>query len=149
MALSRLLLLCMVASEVWDVQTRPIDFVCNRDARRAMNIVAEMEAALPQEQRGDIVASLKLLIEDVKVLKAASQPGCTSSLLHRLERSINNYLRILTHLELSQGPAESPALSCVPQSTQSLSTILWTYNRLLSGKLEGLMDNLADKCTPQ
>ncbi|XP_076001290.1 thrombopoietin isoform X2 [Genypterus blacodes] len=180
MALSRLLLLCMVASEVWDVQTRPIDFVCNRDARRAMNIVAEMEAALrvcdgsttlstlvqlpciqvhkaswgnksvcdPQEQRGDIVASLKLLIEDVKVLKAASQPGCTSSLLHRLERSINNYLRILTHLELS-GPAESPALSCVPQSTQSLSTILWTYNRLLSGKLEGLMDNLADKCTPQ
>ncbi|KAF7664562.1 hypothetical protein LDENG_00172900 [Lucifuga dentata] len=177
MALSRLLLLCMVASEVWDVETRPIDFVCNRDTRRAMNIVAEMETALSvcdvsvilstpvqlpcikvhkaawenkshQEKRGDIVASLKLLLEGVKVVRALSQPACTSSLLQRLERSINNYLHILTQLELSE-PVESPASSCVPQSTQNLSTVLWTYNRLISGKLEGFMDNLADRCTPQ
>ena len=36
----------MVASEVWDAKTKPIDFVCNRAARRAMNIVAEMRSAL-------------------------------------------------------------------------------------------------------
>lgn len=41
-----LLLLCMVASEVWDAETKPIEFVCNKGARRAMNIVAEMESAL-------------------------------------------------------------------------------------------------------
>lgn len=41
-----LLLLCMIASEVWDAETKPIEFVCNKGARRAMNIVAEMKSAL-------------------------------------------------------------------------------------------------------
>lgn len=41
-----LLLLCMVASEVWNAETRPIDFVCDRESRRDMNTVAEMAAAL-------------------------------------------------------------------------------------------------------
>lgn len=40
------LLLCMVASEVWDAETKPIRFMCNKGARRAMNIVAEIESAL-------------------------------------------------------------------------------------------------------
>lgn len=53
-----------------------------------------------QEKRGDIVASLQVLVEDVKAARALSQPGCASSLLQRLEHSINNYLHILTHLEM-------------------------------------------------
>ncbi|KAM7400633.1 hypothetical protein PAMA_005024 [Pampus argenteus] len=174
MALSRLLLLCMVASELWDAETKPVDFVCNRAARRAMNIVAEMQKALKndcngsmtfstpvqlpcaelhvasweiksvcwrmyeskilkhgrfltcimliffclekniyffciclyvllqhQEKRGDIRASLRLLIEGVKVVRALSQAGCGAMLLQRLEHNINNYLLILTHLQLS------------------------------------------------
>ena len=36
----------MVASEVWDAETKPIEFVCNKGARRTLNIVAEMERAL-------------------------------------------------------------------------------------------------------
>ncbi|XP_040000042.1 thrombopoietin isoform X2 [Xiphias gladius] len=177
MALSRLLLLCMVASEVWDAETKPIDFVCNRSARRAMNIVAEMESALSdcngimtlstpvqlpctelhvaswenkshQEKRGDIVASLRLLIESVKVVRALSQPGCGASILQRLENNINNYLVILTHLHLS-GPVVSPLLSCVPGSSQSLSAILLSYNQLISGKLELFMVKLEDRCTYQ
>ncbi|XP_037644146.1 thrombopoietin isoform X1 [Sebastes umbrosus] len=203
MALSRFLLLCMVASEVWDAETKPIDFVCNKGARRAMNIVAEMESALSpislslcsppiclasvssmcpplqsdcngsttlstpvqlpctelhvaswenkshQEKRGDIVASLRLLIEGVKVMRAPSQPGCGTSLLQRLENNINNHLLIITHLQLSQGPVVSPALSCVPRSTQSLSTVLLNYNRLISGKLDRLMVDLEDRCISQ
>lgn len=178
MALSRLLLLCMVASEVWDAENKPIDFVCNKGARRAMNIVAEMESALSdcngsttlstpvqlpctelhvaswenkshQEKRGDIVASLRLLIEGVKVMRAPSQPGCGTSLLQRLENNINNHLLIITHLQLSQGPVVSPALSCVPRSTQSLSTVLLNYNRLISGKLDRLMVDLEDRCISQ
>nr|XP_019959804.1 PREDICTED: thrombopoietin isoform X2 [Paralichthys olivaceus] len=162
MALSRLLLLCMVASEVWDADTKPIDFVCNRTARRVLNIVAEMERALSdcnaimtlptpvqlpctelhvaswenksyQERRGDIIASLRLLIEGVKVMRALSQPGCGNSLLQRLENNINNYLVILTNLQLSR--------------SQSLSTVLLRYNQLISGKLEKLMINLEDRCT--
>ncbi|XP_068558089.1 thrombopoietin isoform X3 [Cebidichthys violaceus] len=130
MALSRLLLLCMVASKVWDAETNPIEFVCNKGARRAMNVVAGIESALSdcngstnlstpvqlpctelhmaswgnkshQEKRGDIVASLRLLLEGVKVLKAPGQPGCAALLLQRLKNNINNYLLILTHLQLS------------------------------------------------
>ncbi|XP_050925987.1 thrombopoietin isoform X1 [Lates calcarifer] len=178
MALSRLLLLCMVASEVWDAETKPIHFVCNRAARRAMNIVAELESTLKgcnsvmtlstpvqlpctelhvaswenkshQERRGDVVASLRLLIEGVKVVKALSQPGCGTLLLQRLENNINNYLLILTDLQLSQGPVVSPSLSCVPQSSQSLSTVLLRYNQLISGKLEQFMIHLEDRCTSQ
>ncbi|XP_041804922.1 thrombopoietin [Chelmon rostratus] len=178
MALSRLLLLCMIASEVWDAETKPIEFVCNKGARRAMNIVAEMKSALSdcndsttlstavqlpctelhvaswenkshQEKRGDIVASLRLLTESVKAVRAQSQPGCAASLLQRLENNINNYLLILTHLQLSQGPVVSPALTCVPRSTQSLSTVLLNYNHLISGKLERFMVDLEDRCTSQ
>lgn len=177
MALSRLLLLCMVASEVWDAETKPIEFVCNKGARRAMNIVAEVERALSdcngsatlptpvqlpctelhvaswgnkshQEKRGDIVASLRLLIEGVKVVRAPGQAGCATLLLQRLENNINNYLLILTNLQLS-GPVVSPAMSCVPRGTQSLRTVLSSYNQLLSGKLERFMVNLQDRCISQ
>ncbi|XP_038573961.1 thrombopoietin isoform X2 [Micropterus salmoides] len=209
MALSRLLLLWMVASEVWDAETKPIDFVCNKSARRAMNIVAEMESALSpislspcsppicpasvsclfhvsslaewlqwldnplhtssatlyrascsilekqismlahhQEKRGDIVASLRLLIEGVKVVMGPSQLGCVASLLQRMENNINNYLLILTHLQLN-GPVVSPALTCVPRSTQSLSRVLLNYNQLISGKLEWFMVDLEDRCISQ
>uniref|UniRef100_UPI0037E740EA thrombopoietin isoform X3 n=1 Tax=Semicossyphus pulcher TaxID=241346 RepID=UPI0037E740EA len=147
MALSRLLLLCVVASKVWDAETKPVEFVCNKSARRALNIVAEVEAALHQEKRGDIVASLRLLVEGVEVVRAQSQPGCAASLLQRLENNINNYLLILRHLQLNQGPAVSPTLSCVPRSTQSLSTVLMNYNQLVSGKLERLMVDLEGRCT--
>lgn len=177
MALSRLLLLCMVASEVWDAETKPIEFVCNKGARRAMNIVAEMKSALSdcngsttlstpvqlsctelhvaswenkshQEKRGDIVASLRLLTESVKAVRAPSQPGCAASLLQRLENNMNNYLLILTHLQLS-GPVVTPALSCIPRSTQSLSTVLLNYNQLILGKLEWFVVDLEDRCTSQ
>lgn len=43
---SGLLLLCMVASKVWDAETKPIEFLCNKGTRRTMNIAAELETAL-------------------------------------------------------------------------------------------------------
>lgn len=43
----------------------------------------------------------------------------------------------------------SPALSCVPRSTQSLSTVLLNYNQLISGKLERFMVDLEDGCISQ
>ncbi|XP_054612517.1 thrombopoietin isoform X2 [Dunckerocampus dactyliophorus] len=180
MALSRFLLLCMLASEVWDAGTKPIDFVCSRSARRAMNIVSEIQTAmndcnsstslstpvhLPctvlhvaswerkshQERRQDISASLRLLMEGVKVARHPSQAECSLVLLQRLEHNINSYLLILTHLQLSdqQGSMESTELSCVPGSSLSLSTVLLNYNRLITGKLERLMISLESRCTSQ
>ncbi|XP_075339503.1 thrombopoietin isoform X2 [Odontesthes bonariensis] len=177
MALSRLLLLCMVASEVWDTETKPIAFVCSSAARKTMNIVPEIETALSecsdsmtlstpaklpctelhiatwerksdQEKRGDIVASLRLLFEGVKTLRILTQAGCGTLLLQRLENNINNYLMILTHLQLS-GPLLPSSLSCVPRSTQSLRVVFRSYNQLISGKLERFIVNLEDRCPRQ
>ncbi|KAM9460242.1 thrombopoietin isoform 2-T3 [Salvelinus alpinus] len=131
MALSRLLLLCMVASEVWDAETRPIDFVCERESRRDLNTVADMEAALAdcdvlktlpspiqlpcikvhkaswerksaQEKRRDIAVSLGALTGSLRVVRTLSQPGCASTLLERLEHTVNNYLHIVTHLDITE-----------------------------------------------
>lgn len=63
-----------------------------------------------QEKRGDIVASLRLLIEGVKVVRALSQPGCAASPLQRLENNVNNYLLILTQLQLSVRSGHSDKL---------------------------------------
>uniref|UniRef100_A0A665TNF0 Thrombopoietin n=1 Tax=Echeneis naucrates TaxID=173247 RepID=A0A665TNF0_ECHNA len=162
-----LLLICTVASKVWDAETKPIDFLCNRATRRDLNItkcsgittlstpvqlpctelhVTSWENKSHQEKRGDIGASLRLLIEGVKVLRGLSHPGCMASLLQRLENNINNYLLILTNLQLS-GPTVSPSLSCIPRSSQSLRTVLLRYNQLISGKLEQFMVNLENRCT--
>ncbi|XP_034038572.1 thrombopoietin isoform X2 [Thalassophryne amazonica] len=178
MALNKLLLLWMVASELRDAETKPIDFVCNRTARRAMNAAAaEMANTLSncnalvtlatpvqlpcvalhkaswentshKQKRDDIADSLRHLSNGIKVARVQTQPGCVSSLLQRLERSASNYVHILTNLDLS-GPVESPASTCVPQSSSSLSTVLRAYTRLISGKLEALMEKLVDKCPPQ
>uniref|UniRef100_A0A3Q3K0F4 Thrombopoietin n=1 Tax=Monopterus albus TaxID=43700 RepID=A0A3Q3K0F4_MONAL len=157
---------------VWDAETKPTDFVCIRAARRAMNIVAEIEVCLSvvhlflpctelhvatwenkshQEKRGDIVASLRLLAEGLNVLKALNQTRCVSSLLQRLENNITNYLLILTHLQLSVRSCHivSPSLSCVPRSTQSLNTFLLRYNQLIFGKLERFMVSLETRCPSQ
>lgn len=175
MALSRLLLLCMIASEVWDSETKSTEFVCSRAARKALNIVPEMSSALSncngsatlstqvqlpctelhaaswghkseREKRGEIVASLRLLVEGVKSERSLRPAGCGALLLQRLENNINNYLLILTRLQLS-GPVVTPSLSCVPRSTQSLRTVLMSYNLLISAKLEWFMIGLAHRCT--
>lgn len=64
-----------------------------------------------QEKRGDIVASLRLLFESLKVVRVSDQSGCTDSLLLRLESNIYNYLLILTHLQLSVRSSHSDKLN--------------------------------------
>lgn len=45
-----------------------------------------------------------------------------------------------------KGSVESPLFSCTPERTHSLSTVLWTFSRLLTGKLEWLMADLTHRC---
>lgn len=54
-----------------------------------------------QEKKGDIVASLRLLIESVKAVRVPEQLRCSAPPLLRLEHNINNYLLIISHLPLS------------------------------------------------
>uniref|UniRef100_A0A3P8SDN8 Thrombopoietin n=1 Tax=Amphiprion percula TaxID=161767 RepID=A0A3P8SDN8_AMPPE len=163
------MLLCVVASEVWDAETKSREFLCNRVARRALNIVdcngmmtlctpvqlpctelhiATWENKSDQEKRGDIVASLRLLVEGVKVVRAPIQARCEATLLQRLENNINNYLLILTRLQLSVRSSHSDKLHALCD-TQSLRAVLLSYSQLISGKLERFMVNLEDTCTTQ
>ncbi|XP_019734404.1 thrombopoietin isoform X2 [Hippocampus comes] len=63
--------------------------------------VASWERKSHHERRQDISASLRHLFESVKVARPIGQAECGSVLLLRLERNINSYLLILTHLQLS------------------------------------------------
>ncbi|KAJ8357834.1 hypothetical protein SKAU_G00206280 [Synaphobranchus kaupii] len=169
-----LLLLCMASSEVGDIQARPIDFVCDDHARRDMNTVKELEsvmrgcsgsALLPspitlpcmkthkaswdmksmQQKRGDIVAALRTLAQAVGGVRSVLLSECHASLLQRLERSVTNYLHILTHLELT-GEADSSVTACLTQSTQNLGHVLLNFSRLLTGKLEWFVAELSPRC---
>uniref|UniRef100_A0A8C6LEM0 Thrombopoietin n=1 Tax=Nothobranchius furzeri TaxID=105023 RepID=A0A8C6LEM0_NOTFU len=179
--MDRLLLLCAVACEVWDTETKPEDFVCSRAARKALNIGPELEIALvriisalsstilstsfqlpctqlhvatwetksDKEKQGDVVASLRLLIEGVRTLRTTAQAGCETVLLQRLENNIQNHLLILTHLQLSvrsRLPQNSIPATLDPRRSY-LRTVLRSYTLLISGKLERFIVNLGDRCT--
>ncbi|KAL4647036.1 thrombopoietin [Arapaima gigas] len=174
-----LLLLCMAASEVQDTWARPIDFVCDDNARREMNKVKELEAAmgacggsavlpipirLPcvkihkgsweiktlQVKRADISAALKMLSETVREARGHSLSACQSVLLDQLDKSVTNHLLIVTHLLLpgtgAQGEAEHLGSTCYSRDSQDLQDVLQLYSRLLRGKLEWLIGDLADSC---
>lgn len=89
-----------------------------------------------QEKRGDIVASLRLLIEGVKVVMGPSQLGCVASLLQRMENNINNYLLILTHLQLNVSGGHSDKHAHEQYSQEALiSVICWSKEMHVSGCL--------------
>ncbi|XP_061098732.1 thrombopoietin [Conger conger] len=169
-----LLLLYTAASRVPGMQARPIDFVCDDQARRDMNTVQELEASMgechgsallpspitlpcvkthkaswdmksKQEKRGDIVAALRTLSQGVKEVRLSPLSECQAPLLEKLERSVTNYLHIVTHLELT-GEGNRSVTACPSQPSQNLSLVLWNFSRLLTGKLEWLAAELTSQC---
>ncbi|XP_067219043.1 thrombopoietin isoform X2 [Chanodichthys erythropterus] len=177
MDLSRVLVVVfsMVASELSSVQTRPIDFVCNSEARRMMNKVKDLQEemkvcdavdALPSsiqlqcvgihkptwerksvhEWRAEILLSLGTLAQDVRSARTLSQPGCRLNLLERLERSINNYLHVVRLLHIEGEQVVPQAERCLGQPSKDLGLVLKNFGRLLTGKLEWLIAEMAKGC---
>ncbi|KAG9348179.1 hypothetical protein JZ751_001914, partial [Albula glossodonta] len=64
-----LLLLCMAASEVRDVQTRPVDFVCDNQTRRGLNRVAEIKSAMSTllERLQHSVTNYMLIVANLEI----------------------------------------------------------------------------------
>ncbi|XP_049334885.1 thrombopoietin isoform X1 [Astyanax mexicanus] len=178
-----LVVLSMVGSDLSCVWSKPLDFICDPEARKVMNKVTELEqdlvdcsaaASLPNsirlpcikvhmatwrtksvpQRRAEVLLSLGSLLQDVRRARDQSQLGCGLNLLERLDRSINNYLLVLTHLhkqvsysskeqEESEG-TEAPA--CLGQDSQDLGLVLKHFGRLISGKLEWLVLDMAQAC---
>ncbi|XP_036412688.1 thrombopoietin isoform X1 [Colossoma macropomum] len=171
-----LVLLSMVVSELPQVQSKPLDFVCDSEARRVMNKVKELEedmvdcgaaASLPspirlpcirvhkatwakksvRQRQAEVLLSLGSLVQDVRRAQAQSQPSCGLNLLERLERSISNYLHVLTQLHSEQGESESAQDPvCLGQNSQDFGVVLRHFDRLISGKLELLITDMAQAC---
>uniref|UniRef100_A0A3Q3AIE9 Thrombopoietin n=1 Tax=Kryptolebias marmoratus TaxID=37003 RepID=A0A3Q3AIE9_KRYMA len=99
--------------------------------------VATWENKSVRERKADVVASLGLLRGGVKMLRITAQAECGTSLLQRLENNIENYLLILTHLQLSVRSRHSD---------KPLSAVLRSYSRLILGKLERFVVKLEDRC---
>ncbi|KAI4898433.1 hypothetical protein NFI96_000438, partial [Prochilodus magdalenae] len=122
-----LVLLIIVVSELSEVWSKPLDFVCDSEARKVMNKVTELQkdlvdcsaaASLPTpirlpcikvlkatwtkksvwQRQAEVLLSLGSLVQDVRRVQAQSQPSCGLNLLERLERSISRYLHVLTQL---------------------------------------------------
>ncbi|XP_067309222.1 thrombopoietin isoform X2 [Pseudorasbora parva] len=177
MDLSRVLVVVfsMVASELSHVHTRPVDFVCNSEARRAMNKVKDLQEemkvcsavdALPSsiqlpcvginkptwerksvhEWRAEILLSLGTLAQDVRSARTLSQPGCRLTLLERLERSINNYLHVVRLLHIEGEQVGPQAERCLSQPSKDLGLVLKKFGSLLTGKLEWLIAEMAKGC---
>ncbi|XP_048020548.1 thrombopoietin isoform X2 [Megalobrama amblycephala] len=177
MDLSRVLVVVfsMVASELSSVQTRPIDFVCDSEARRVMNKVKDLQEemkvcgavdALPSsiqlqcvgihkptwerksvhEWRAEILLSLGTLAQDVRSARTLSQPGCRLNLLERLERSINNYLHVVRLLHIEGEQVVPQTERCLGQPSKDLGLVLKNFGRLLTGKLEWLIAEMAKGC---
>ncbi|XP_066539286.1 thrombopoietin-like isoform X2 [Hoplias malabaricus] len=172
MAVSRLLLLCVVFSEVQRSHTRVLDFVCSPEARSSLNIITALETAMKncggsdqllvpirlpcvkirkvtwdqkslQQKRASVCTSLGNLQQAVD--SAKGQPGlaCQSSILQRLKHNIQNHLKILRNLEIQGAPWPTEA-SCTSQETKSLTKTLELYGRLLRGPVEFLLLDLSE-----
>ncbi|XP_072525436.1 thrombopoietin [Salminus brasiliensis] len=170
-----LVLLSMMAPELSQVWSKPLDFVCDVEARRVMNKVGELEenvvdcsaaASLPTpirlpcikvhvatwrkksvpQRRAEILLSLGSLLQDVRRARAQSHLGCGLNLLECLERSINNYLLMLTQLHNQEESQSTQAPVCSGQDTQDLGLVLRHFGRLISGKLEWLVMDMAQEC---
>ncbi|KAJ8378095.1 hypothetical protein AAFF_G00248090 [Aldrovandia affinis] len=136
MALSRvlLLLLCLAASDVRDTQARPIDFVCDYQARRRMNTVKELEAAM-RECSGSALLPSPVLLPCVMIHKASWD-----------KKSMQEKRGDIVAALVTVGEAESPAADCPGQATQNFGHVLWHLSRLLTGKLEWLVGELSSQC---
>ncbi|XP_051554766.1 thrombopoietin isoform X1 [Myxocyprinus asiaticus] len=177
MDLSRVLVvvLSMVASELSHIHARPIDFVCDSEARRVMNKVKDLEgemvdcsavSSLPSsiqlpcirihkatwemksvhERRAEILLSLGTLAQDVRSARTLSQPSCVLTLLERLEHSVNNYLHVVKLLHNEGEQVRPQAKSCLGQDSKDLGLVLKHFGRLLTGKLEWLVVEMAKGC---
>lgn len=174
MAYSRLLLLLMgvISTYLPEVQTRHIDFWCNRQARKFMETmidrlkrdmadcvgsdVLSSPVQLPcvwvhttewanktlQQKYAEVVGALQMFQDGVR---NQTTQQCQSLLLRRLELHITNYLDIVNRLQIQNGtvtPPQSAVQNCPSQT--SLSKVLDQLTKLLMGKLEYLAIDLQD-----
>ncbi|XP_074496353.1 thrombopoietin-like isoform X2 [Sebastes fasciatus] len=140
MAYSRLLLLLIgvISSHLPEVQARPTDFWCNRQARKNMEERIEMlktdmagcvgadtlpsPVQLPcvsvhtaewanktlHQKRSEVVGALQVFRDGVQGARNQTTLDCQTSLLEKLGHHIANYLAIVNRLQIQNGTVTPP-----------------------------------------
>ncbi|XP_058274522.1 thrombopoietin isoform X2 [Hemibagrus wyckioides] len=169
------LLLNLVLSELSHPEAKPLDFVCVNDVRKVMNKVKDLQedlahcgtaALLPVPvrtpyirvnfqtwqskpipvRRAEILQSLRMLAQDIHHARNQSQDQCAVRLLDRLEHNINNYIHTLTQIHTQSGPDGLKVQAPSFHHFTNLSLVLQHFDRLISRKLEWLVNEMAREC---
>ncbi|KAK3513587.1 hypothetical protein QTP70_025365, partial [Hemibagrus guttatus] len=169
------LLLNLVLSELSHPEAKPLDFVCVSDVRKVMNKVKDLQedlahcstaAFLPvpvripyirvniltwqskpiPERRAEILQSLRMLAQDIHHARNQSQDQCALRLLDRLRHSINNYIHTLTQIHTQSGPDGLKVPDPSFHHVSDLGLVLQCFDRLISRKLEWLVNEMARDC---
>ncbi|CAJ1066104.1 uncharacterized protein LOC117825544 [Xyrichtys novacula] len=175
MAYSRLLLLLLIgviSSNLPGLQARPIDFWCNREARKSMtktveglkkdmaDCVGSHELPSPlqlpclwvqpaewvnktlQQKHAEVHSALHVFQDGVHGARSQSTLQCQTSLLERLERHITNYVGLVDSLPMQTEMGSHLVQNFTNETT--LDAVLDKYRTLLKGKLERFARDLKD-----
>uniref|UniRef100_A0A8C1B2H7 Uncharacterized protein n=2 Tax=Cyprinus carpio TaxID=7962 RepID=A0A8C1B2H7_CYPCA len=154
-------------------QTKPIDFICDPEVRRRMDVTEVLEPLMThcldqlpsavlrpcirinmvawkqtsfQQKQAFVRDSLDVLFGSLGNVKESSTASCQTVILKMLERSVKNHLLIVEHLE-RQISTPTPERSCAAHKTDSLAETVRFYRQLLRGPVELLMEDLTHMCT--
>ncbi|KAL1260337.1 hypothetical protein QQF64_008164 [Cirrhinus molitorella] len=154
-------------------QTRPIDFICDSDVRRRMDVTEELQPLMThcldqlpsdvlrpcirinmaawkqtsfQQKQAFVRDSLDALLQSLGKVKESSSTSCQVVVLKTLERSVKNHLLIVERLE-RQISTLTPERNCEGHKTTSLTQTVHFYRKLLRGPVELLMEDLTHMCT--
>ncbi|TST47715.1 Zinc finger FYVE domain-containing protein 9 [Bagarius yarrelli] len=115
------LLMGLVLSELSQPEAKPLDFVCVSEARKVMNKVKDLQEDLLQ-------------CSAAKILPAPVRIPCIR-------------VNIVTWQSKSIGPAAPYIPDSSVQSVSNLSLVLQQFDRLISRKLEWLVNEMAKDCS--
>ncbi|KAF4104497.1 hypothetical protein G5714_015484 [Onychostoma macrolepis] len=154
-------------------QTKPIDFICDPEVRRRMDVTEALEPLtthcsdqLPaavlqpcvrinmaawkqmsfQQKQAFVHDSLDALLRSLGNVKESSSSSCQTDVLKMLGRSVKNHLLIVERLETGISTL-TPERGCEGQKTSSLTQTVLFYRKLLRGPVELLMKDLTHMCT--
>uniref|UniRef100_A0A8C2A2J8 Thrombopoietin n=1 Tax=Cyprinus carpio TaxID=7962 RepID=A0A8C2A2J8_CYPCA len=154
-------------------QTKPIDFICDPEVRRRMDVTETLEPLMThcldqlpsdvlqpcvrinmgawkqtsfQQKQAFVRDSLDAFLRSLGNLKDSLSTSCQTDVLKLLERSVKNHLLIVEHLERRISTL-TPERDCEGHKTSSLTQTVRFYRKLLRGPVELLMKDLTHMCT--
>lgn len=107
----------MIASEVWDSETKSTEFVCSRAARKALNIVPKMSSALVRMSLPPSLASRSIYFKEMGCLTTSIWMLYLIRLLSVVTCSQPVHLSVLS-LSLVSPPLQSNCNGSATLSTQ-------------------------------